>query len=74
MTNTFSSSPDLQMVIRGWDPIPGSGLHESSCIFGQIIRHSRTGGGDTYNNDVFAVSFDLHLECNSIGSKDQIPL
>ncbi len=72
MTNTIPSSTNIQMIIQGWQAIPGTGLKESSCIFGRIFRSSSV-RGDTYPGDLFGISFDLHFERDSLGSKDQIP-
>lgn len=73
MTNSATLRTNMTMVIQGWQAIPGGVMKESSCIFGRIFRYSRTGGGDTYPDAVFGISFDLHFQRDTLGSTDEIP-
>jgi hypothetical protein len=73
MTNSATLRTNMTMVIQGWPAIPGTGMKESSCIFGRIFRYSRSTGADTYTSDVFGISFDLHFQRDTLGSTDEIP-
>jgi hypothetical protein len=74
VTNSTVAGTSMTMIVSEWaQPISGSNLTESSCIFGRVFRNSRTGSGDTYSDDAIGISLDLHIEKNSLGSNNELP-
>lgn len=69
-TNAATSRTSMRMEIHGWDPISGVNLRESSCLFGRIFRPNVA--GDTYPDDVFGISLDVHYQVRSLGSRNPI--